>query len=223
MKKQFLQSGAAIVAVSLFLASCTSVKQNNVFLKRKYYNFKRHNVPLVIHTAVKTGNPVQEYKDNLVLVAPVNASISKSQPFGAAMPAERVRTGSPSKTPVKFLTGIKIHHPVITLNTKTNPISNNQLVENTPLLKSLNATPEHEQGDNNGGNIQPIVLIILAILLPPLAVYLYYHATNSRFIIDLVLWLIGVIFYWSFYLLFVPEACLLAAIIYAILIVTGSI
>ena len=62
-----------------------------------------------------------------------------------------------------------------------------------------------------------IILIILAILIPPLAVFIYEGAT-SRFWIDLILAIIG----YGVGFLFFPHLaflCGLAAVIYALLIV----
>ncbi|HYC40770.1 MAG TPA: YqaE/Pmp3 family membrane protein [Chitinophagaceae bacterium] len=61
-----------------------------------------------------------------------------------------------------------------------------------------------------------VLLVILAILLPPLAVYLHQGAT-SKFWITLLLFLLGLVgaFYLSHWLI-------LAAIVYALLVVLGA-
>jgi uncharacterized membrane protein YqaE (UPF0057 family) len=62
-----------------------------------------------------------------------------------------------------------------------------------------------------------ILLVILAFLLPPLAVYLHQGEINSKFWITLILWLLGwVAFTW---LAWIP---LIAAIIYALLVILGN-
>lgn len=75
-----------------------------------------------------------------------------------------------------------------------------------------------------GGGVdgKTILLVILAIILAPLAVFIYEGASN-RFWITLILWLVGV---GVGYFLFGPAlawACGLVAAIYAILIVLGII
>lgn len=67
------------------------------------------------------------------------------------------------------------------------------------------------------GDVNTIILVILALLIPPLAVFLYEGATN-RFVIDLILALIG----WGVGFLLLGGLgwiCGLAAVIYALLIV----
>ncbi len=55
--------------------------------------------------------------------------------------------------------------------------------------------------------VDEVVLIILAILLPPLAVYLHQGEVNGKFWLSILLWILG----------------LLPGIIYALLVVTDSI
>ncbi len=64
-----------------------------------------------------------------------------------------------------------------------------------------------KQKRNGEGNDNKVLLIILAILLPPLAVYLHQGEINSKFWISLLLTL----------LFFIP------GVIYALLVVTGEI
>ena len=74
----------------------------------------------------------------------------------------------------------------------------------------------------NSDDFDPILLIILAILIPPLAVYLYDGDATNRFWLNLILALIG---YGVGFALF-PGLVYLAgvfAIVHALLIVTGSI
>lgn len=78
------------------------------------------------------------------------------------------------------------------------------------------------QFDNNSasnGDVMLIILVILAIIIPPLAVFLY-EGVTTRFWIDLILALLGIgigpFFYYA-------GAFFLAAIIYALLIVLGAI
>lgn len=68
---------------------------------------------------------------------------------------------------------------------------------------------EFKKEKRNGGHNEPdkVLLIILAILLPPLAVYLHQGEINSKFWISLLLTL----------LFFIP------GVIYALLVVTGEI
>ena len=84
------------------------------------------------------------------------------------------------------------------------------------LKKELTAIKEsQEQGYDADTNT--ILLVILAFLLPPLAVYLHEGEINNKFWIDLILWLLGwVAFTW---LAWIP---LLASIIYALIVILGN-
>lgn len=87
-------------------------------------------------------------------------------------------------------------------------------------LKQLNAQLKtlvslKEQGYEADTNT--ILLVILAFLLPPLAVYLHQGEINSKFWITLILWLLAfVAFIW---VAWIP---LLASIIYALLVILGN-
>ena len=62
-----------------------------------------------------------------------------------------------------------------------------------------------------------LLLVILAILLPPLAVYLHQGQANSKFWIDLLLFVLGLAgaFLFSWLLIF-------AAIVYALIVILGG-
>jgi uncharacterized membrane protein YqaE (UPF0057 family) len=64
-----------------------------------------------------------------------------------------------------------------------------------------------ENRKNKGANIDMIVLIILAILLPPLAVYLHQGEINGRFWLSILLWFCFII----------------PGVIYALLVVTDTV
>jgi uncharacterized membrane protein YqaE (UPF0057 family) len=69
-------------------------------------------------------------------------------------------------------------------------------------------------------DVMLILLVILAIIIPPLAVFIY-EGASTRFIIDLILAILG----WGAFGIFggIFWLCGLAAIIYALLIVLGVI
>ncbi len=80
------------------------------------------------------------------------------------------------------------------------------------LFAQIKAKKEGKETDTN-----TILLVILAILLPPLAVYLHQGEINTKFWITLILWLLAfVAFVWVAWL---P---LLASIIYALFVVLGN-
>ncbi|MEZ4777496.1 MAG: YqaE/Pmp3 family membrane protein [Bacteroidia bacterium] len=74
--------------------------------------------------------------------------------------------------------------------------------------------------DNTAEDLDPVILIILAIVIPPLAVYLYDGAATNRFWLNLILTLLG---YGGLGILGFGYIGGLVAIIHALLIVTGTI
>lgn len=62
-----------------------------------------------------------------------------------------------------------------------------------------------------------LLLVILALLLPPLAVYLHQGETNTKFWVTLLLFLLGIAgaFFFSWLLVF-------AAVVYALIVVLGA-
>ena len=62
-----------------------------------------------------------------------------------------------------------------------------------------------------------ILLVILALLLPPLAVYLHQQGTNSKFWITLLLFLLGLAgaFFFSWLLIF-------ASVVFALIVILGG-
>jgi len=93
------------------------------------------------------------------------------------------------------------------------------------LSNDVNRQPETEhisQRSQTSSDVNLILLVILAIILPPLAVFLFEEA-STRFWITLILWLVG----WGVGLallgLELAALCALVAVVYALLIVLGVI
>ncbi len=194
----------AVSGLAIVFASCGSMKQGTAFSERKYFNFPHHN-PVVVFDTKKNaehGNiavlPVKEQKQVTGL------SVSKEGSIKTVIAPNQVKIAKSNAiaTPNKATTQEPIQREVISSYTPANEMS--------PLS-------EHNGGGDPSTNT--ILLVILAILVAPLAVYLYDNAATTRFVIVLVLWLVG-IFAWGFIFL---GLALLAAIIYAILIVTGNV
>lgn len=66
-------------------------------------------------------------------------------------------------------------------------------------------------------DVNLLILVVLAILLPPVAVYLYEQETNTKFWITLLLFLLGIAgaVFFSWLLIF-------AAVVFALLVVLGA-
>lgn len=203
-------------AISILLASCSSVKQNNVFLKRKYFDFKKHS-----HAIVKN--------EPIPIASPKDEETTDRNTTGQSISKNGVQTATPF---LPISVGIAVlksrtfterrEFPKVQINPATIPLSNSNRVDKGLSKVNQQFFPEHDDHSSNGGDISTneLILIILAILISPLAVYLYEKAVTNHFWLDLVLWVIGVAILPFFYF---SGLCLLAAIIYAILIVTGNI
>ena len=89
----------------------------------------------------------------------------------------------------------------------------------TQLSKSAQIKEAIKAAKADDVDAETILLIILCILLPPLAVFLYYMELNGQFWLNLLLWVLAAI---AIYLLF-SKLFYLAAVIHAFLVVFGMI
>ncbi|MCX8020005.1 MAG: YqaE/Pmp3 family membrane protein [Chitinophagaceae bacterium] len=83
------------------------------------------------------------------------------------------------------------------------------------------AIKEYKKAQRSGkqdGDTETLVLVVLAILIPPLAVYLHERELNSKFWITLLLFLLGLAgaFFFSWFLIFV-------SIVFALLVIFGAV
>lgn len=75
----------------------------------------------------------------------------------------------------------------------------------------------YDNSSSSSGDLELILLVLLAIILPPLAVYLV-QDTSTMFVVDLILFLIGWSSFWFFSL---GGLAALAAVVIALLVVFG--
>jgi uncharacterized membrane protein YqaE (UPF0057 family) len=204
-----------VASASLFLASCSSYKQSNVFLKRKYFNFKKHD-KLILTDKATPEMAVPNI--SLQVVSPTVISVSAANKANTAVVIQQPKSHFSTAKTVRLVATNKISEQAKTIQQSKQP-------ENIQELRTYKPRffPDHDDHHSDDGveiSTNEALLIILAILISPLAVYLYDKAVTSRFWIDLILWVLGVailpIFYFS-------GLFWLAAVIYAILIVTGNI
>lgn len=89
---------------------------------------------------------------------------------------------------------------------------------NSKLRQARKAIKEFKAAKKAGNetDTNTLLLVVLAILLPPLAVYLHEQETNTKFWVTLLLFLLGIAgaVFFSWLLIF-------AAVVYALLIVLG--
>lgn len=87
------------------------------------------------------------------------------------------------------------------------------------LKQAKQAIRDYKAAKRRGEDVDTntLILVILAILLPPLAVYLHEQETNTKFWVTLLLFLLGLVgaFLFSWLLIF-------AAVVYALLVVLDA-
>lgn len=109
---------------------------------------------------------------------------------------------------------------------KINEIYNNKVAANTSTTVANDVVASPDVANNSktvegsGGSVPLIVLVILAIFIPPLGVYLHDGQIVTHFWWILILFLIGTS--WIFGLLGEIGICWLIAAIWALVIVLGS-
>ena len=200
-----IKFAAFIFIASLLLSACST---SNEFSKQKYTNFKHS----------KHGN----------LASKADHSFATAKKEIA--PATSISISEATVNPPASLTlpvVVQEVKPTTVLSTKTSRRTLAVITDKKPVThmgkfatyKAFKATASAlKKGSSTAASdVDLVILVILAIFIPPLAVFLKEGAT-SRFVLDLILALIGVVGWWIF-----PFAGLayLAAIIYALIIVLG--
>lgn len=145
----------------------------------------------VSNTTIRTDETVQYSKSEMDL-----ATVNESEDFLVS------RTSNATAT--------------VTESVEDNSTATQQSSRKSKIQKLKDKQPA---GGANS-DVMLILLIILAIIIPPLAVFIY-EGASTRFIIDLILAILG----WGAFGIFggIFWLCGLAAIIYALLIVLGAI
>lgn len=214
-------------AISAFLmTSCGTshdVVDSGLFQKRKY------NKGYHISKKSKTTKTVKEDQDEIVWTNSSEEVNMKSE-----LEINTVEANNYSE--VKSTDAKEVTNPtVITTSKKSGNTKNgitiskiNRTSNKSGLSSMIFAHPVSKENrndvsdrDNTSSDTMTIILVILAIFIPPLAVFLYEDA-STRFWIDLILALVG----WGvgWYLLGgLAWVCGIVAIIYALLIVLGAI
>jgi Uncharacterized protein family UPF0057. len=94
---------------------------------------------------------------------------------------------------------------------------NMRFKEAKAVLKKYKAAKR--AGDTTDADTKTILMVVLSIILPPLAVYLKQNATDGKFVLDLILALVGIIGFLTLPIL--GWLLWLAAIVYALIVVVG--
>lgn len=198
MKKLNYSLSALTITMSavLFLSSCGTVS----LTQRKYnkgFHFEWASNQKA-NTKVEKPRKVEPVSDAFVLndIQNLNTDIqtpSITQPMVDHSFITQTAKVKPFNV-VKFMKEAKKFNNLTTHN----EVITSKTFSKTTYLKAIQNTKD--------GDLDPIVLIILAILIPPVAVLLYDKEVSSRFIINLILTFL----------------CWIPGVIHALIIVTGK-
>jgi uncharacterized membrane protein YqaE (UPF0057 family) len=209
---------AIVVACTQLLSSCGTTKEQ-AFHKKRYSNWNWVKADgKVEHKAVKAERPVQKQKTHIaqnrleeqpeVIVQELETITEEgTAPVVAVAPekVERKKGHTPNHKPI-------LSNIIARMERNTASMETQNLAE--PV-----ASKKENRNNSNGksdADVDLIILVILAIIIPPLAVYLV-DGTSTRFIINLILTLLG----WGLFAAITPflGLILLIAVIHALLIV----
>lgn len=186
--KKIVLGTLGIFVGSLLLVSCSS--ESNVlssFSKRKYLkNFKETKKSYEVVIEEETAQ-LEETKTNESIIEPTNPSNPIIEENNLVLTQETLQLTN-VVTPKKVAKQIEKEY--------RNWDKFNRTYQNELLVS--NEQYNHSQKSASSFSVNEIVLAILAIFIPPLAVYLHEDAITANFWVDLVLtlffWLPGIIF-----------------------------
>jgi len=186
--KKIVLGTLGIFVGSLLLVSCSS--ESNVlssFSKRKYLkNFKETKKSYEVVIEEETAQ-LEETKTNESIIEPTNPSNPIIEENNLVLTQETLQLTN-VVTPKKVAKQIEKEF--------RNWDKFNRTYQNELLVS--NEQYNHSQKSASSFSVNEIVLAILAIFIPPLAVYLHEDAITANFWVDLVLtlffWLPGIIF-----------------------------
>lgn len=190
---------------SLLLSACST---SNEFSKQKYTNFKHSKHGINLASKPDYSSPVA-----IKAITPA-ASTTINEPAVNQPASVNLPVVTQEVKPAVLTT--KANRKTLAVVTDKKPVMHMGKFATYKAFKAT-ASALKKGSSTTAGDVDLVILVILAIFIPPLAVYLKEGAT-SRFVLDLILALIGVVGWWIF-----PFAGLayLAAIIYALIIVLG--
>ena len=192
MKTKIIFSG--LVGLALILGSCGSsnnVVSNGLIQKRKYkkgFFFKSNTDLRVVRENAKEKNSVVVNGENIEIYDGLSANISPSQDLNTSLALGKERQAT------KDLIPLRIEDVSIQRNSKeTNSpqfISNTK-TKNEVRTSSREKIQQRRKIDSNSTSADDrlILLVILAILIPPLAVFLA-RGIGTEFWISLILTLL---------------------------------
>ena len=188
MNKKIILSVLGVFVGSILLLSCSS--QSDVlssFSKRKYLkNFKENKKSYEVNIEEQTAQ-VEEIKPQEVISETTSPTTSIIEENNVTLTQETIDLATVS-TPKKVIKQIEKEYRNWD---KFNRNYETELLVSKEQYNNLNLSKKEARVDD-------IVLAILAIFIPPLAVYLFDDAITANFWVDLLLtflfWLPGIIF-----------------------------
>lgn len=188
--KKIILSTAGLFALSLIMISCSSESDVlSSFSKRKYLkNFKENKKTYEVNIEEKTAS-IEEVKEIEIYEPIASNSVETIEEFenNVVLTQDAVQKAI-VLTPKKVTKQLEKEYRNWD---KFNRNYSNELLASKNEFNIINS-------NNSSARVNEIVLAILAIFIPPLAVYLYDDAVTGNFWIDLILtllvWLPGIIF-----------------------------
>lgn len=180
MKKIIFLSAVFLIAV--LFSSCDSFLKNE-FAKRKYTDFPRSSYSVTQKSSEQTYASDVVVKEELKTeennYVPVAKNIScESSVTKKANYVSRGKSNRQSITPSEeHLKNLADANPKITLK----------------KFDAEKISPDKKQKPDD--DVMFVILVVLAILIPPLAVYLKHKATTSRFWLTLILYILAFIIF----------------------------
>lgn len=199
MKNTTLLTLLAVFCLSLFAGSCRMA--NNLVVQKRHYRdgwyiAMRDRAPQAAPVAAATVTPIAATS-----VATLPEKTVAENP--ASPSASDVATTH--KTPAKKHRTEKFTSPLVA-------------ADHFAQLSTARAAIKHPVATTPHSDVAVVLLIIIAIFIPPLAILLF-EGLTGRFLLDLIIWLLAIGVYFVY-----PIGGLLAlfAILYAIIVVLGE-
>ncbi len=175
MKNKMMKLNAVmVILIAVFLSSCTSLKTND-FTAQKYTDFKKGSNRL---TTPRSDQSVQE-KQSYTQIPTLTCNAIETPAFKAPVIEKINTTAVPAiEKPVK------IHKTLAKAIEKMNTPAHRSEIKS--FLAQRFFEKPNTASTSNTNDVELLLLVILAIILPPLAVLLA-RGTGSEFLLSIIL------------------------------------
>ncbi len=192
MKTKIIFSG--IVGLALILGSCGSsnnVVSNGLIQKRKYkkgFFFKSNKDLRVVRENAKEKNSIVVNGENIEIYDGLSADISPSQDLNTSLASGKESQATKDLIPLGM--------GEVSIQTKLKETNSPQFISNTKTKNEVRTSSREKieqrrkiDSNSTSADDRLILLVILAILIPPLAVFLA-RGIGTEFWISLILTLL---------------------------------